>query len=88
MRETRSSGSVRGASGDGRPYRARSVAISTRVVYQLDRPLRDLPGGIEHRRSWAGDRAVRGAHHPGVSIRCSSVIGGGPAQIKIVIPSE
>ena len=28
MRETRSSGSVRGASGDGRPYRERNLAAS------------------------------------------------------------
>jgi hypothetical protein len=27
MRETRSSGSVRGASGDGRPYRERDLAV-------------------------------------------------------------
>ena len=30
MRETRSSGSVRGASGDGRPYRERKAAIAAR----------------------------------------------------------
>ncbi len=29
MRETRSSGSVRGASGNGRPYRARNRAVAT-----------------------------------------------------------
>jgi len=32
MRETRSSGSVRGASGDGRPYRAREPAVD--VVFR------------------------------------------------------
>jgi hypothetical protein len=31
MRETRSSGSVRGASGDGRPYRERYLAIGARI---------------------------------------------------------
>ena len=30
MRETRSSGSVRGASGDGRPYRERVLVVATR----------------------------------------------------------
>jgi hypothetical protein len=30
MRETRSSGSVRGASGDGRPYRERILPIAVR----------------------------------------------------------
>jgi hypothetical protein len=30
MRETRSSGSVRGASGDGRPYRERDSVIAAR----------------------------------------------------------
>ena len=30
MRETRSSGSVRGASGDGRPYRERNLVIAGR----------------------------------------------------------
>ena len=29
MRETRSSGSVRGASGDGRPYRERNPAVGS-----------------------------------------------------------
>jgi hypothetical protein len=31
MRETRSSGSVRGASGDGRPYRERYLAIGAAI---------------------------------------------------------
>jgi len=31
MRETRPSGSVRGASGDGRPYRERYLAVGTRA---------------------------------------------------------
>ena len=31
MRETRSSGSVRGASGDGRPYRERNLAVGGRI---------------------------------------------------------
>ena len=30
MREIRSSGSVRGASGDGRPYRERKAAVAAR----------------------------------------------------------
>jgi hypothetical protein len=30
MRETRSSGSVRGASGNGRPYRERNLAVAAR----------------------------------------------------------
>ena len=31
MRETRSSGSVRGASGDGRPYRERILAVGAGI---------------------------------------------------------
>jgi hypothetical protein len=32
MRETRSSGSVRGASGDGRPYRERIVLKNSQMI--------------------------------------------------------
>jgi hypothetical protein len=35
MREIRSSGSVRGASGDGRPYRERNLAIGGRISNRL-----------------------------------------------------
>jgi len=38
MRKTRSSGSVRGASGDGRPYRERIPAIRARVDYRPELP--------------------------------------------------
>jgi hypothetical protein len=40
MRETRSSGSVRGASGDGRPYRERYLAV--RKASKNDRSSSDL----------------------------------------------
>ena len=47
MRETRSSGSVRGASGDGRPYRER-VSPLARVTAKVASPF-DLPTFvIEH----------------------------------------
>ena len=44
MRETRTSGSVRGASGDGRPYRER---VSPVTVRPGEGPLTQLTAGVQ-----------------------------------------
>ena len=58
MRETRSSGSVRGASGDGRPYREHDWLVAQQPAE-----------GTESSRSgltdWTGLHAPKGAIHGG-----------------------
>jgi hypothetical protein len=56
MRETRSSGSVRGASGDGRPYRER---VSPVPVFPGEGPFTERPADAQ--RGGANRYRVRSA---------------------------
>ena len=65
MRETRTSGSVRGASGDGRPYRERTAAARRQAETLLERPV----FGIE--RPLSNAWSIRGFVRPGCTDRAS-----------------
>ena len=47
MRESRSSGSVRGAASDGRPYRDRNAASSVNDLTGSTQPDRHIPGYVK-----------------------------------------